>query len=120
MQAFTGLRKAAGGGLGEILGTFGIGEGLTYISSNLVNTIGNMGIIKGLGMSIAKVMSTLTGKTIEYSTTANIGFGKVCLAILAIVAAIKSLQAVGLEITNISDETPVPHNGCRPPKKRRG
>ena len=35
-------------------------------------------------------------------------------------AAIKSLQAVGLEITNISDETPIPHNGCRPPKKRRG
>ena len=35
-------------------------------------------------------------------------------------AAIKSLQAVGLEITSISDETPIPHNGCRPPKKRRG
>ncbi len=32
-------------------------------------------------------------------------------------AAIKSLQATGLEITNISDETPIPHNGCRPPKK---
>lgn len=35
-------------------------------------------------------------------------------------AAIKALQATGLEITNISDETPIPHNGCRPPKKRRG
>ena len=33
--------------------------------------------------------------------------------------AIRSLQAVGLEITSINDETPVPHNGCRPPKKRR-
>lgn len=32
-------------------------------------------------------------------------------------AAIKSLQATGLEITNISDKTPIPHNGCRPPKK---
>ena len=34
-------------------------------------------------------------------------------------AAIRSLQAVGLEVTAISDATPVPHNGCRPPKRRR-
>ena len=34
-------------------------------------------------------------------------------------AAIRSLQAAGLEITAIKDVTPVPHNGCRPPKKRR-
>lgn len=31
--------------------------------------------------------------------------------------AIRSLQAAGLEITAINDETPVPHNGCRPPKQ---
>jgi small subunit ribosomal protein S11 len=29
------------------------------------------------------------------------------------------LNACGLKITNISDVTPIPHNGCRPPKKRR-
>ncbi|MGC3062272.1 30S ribosomal protein S11, partial [Enterococcus faecalis] len=34
-------------------------------------------------------------------------------------AAIRSLQATGLEVTAIRDETPVPHNGCRPPKRRR-
>ena len=34
-------------------------------------------------------------------------------------AAIRSLQAAGLEITQIVDRTPIPHNGCRPPKKRR-
>ena len=34
-------------------------------------------------------------------------------------AAIRALQAVGLEITAIKDVTPIPHNGCRPPKKRR-
>ncbi|WP_173917937.1 30S ribosomal protein S11 [Halobacillus sp. Marseille-Q1614] len=34
-------------------------------------------------------------------------------------AAIRSLQAAGLEITAIRDVTPVPHNGCRPPKRRR-
>ena len=34
-------------------------------------------------------------------------------------AAIRSLQATGLRVTSIKDVTPVPHNGCRPPKKRR-
>jgi small subunit ribosomal protein S11 len=34
-------------------------------------------------------------------------------------AAIRSLQAVGLEVTLIRDVTPIPHNGCRPPKRRR-
>ncbi len=34
-------------------------------------------------------------------------------------AAIRSLQAVGLDITLIKDVTPIPHNGCRPPKRRR-
>jgi small subunit ribosomal protein S11 len=33
--------------------------------------------------------------------------------------AIRSLQAAGLEITSIRDVTPIPHNGCRPPKRRR-
>jgi len=34
-------------------------------------------------------------------------------------AAIRSLQATGLEISAIKDVTPIPHNGCRPPKRRR-
>ncbi len=34
--------------------------------------------------------------------------------------AIRSLQTAGLEITSISDVTPIPHNGCRPPKRPRG
>ena len=33
--------------------------------------------------------------------------------------AISSLQTAGLEITSITDETPIPHNGCRPPKRPR-
>lgn len=33
--------------------------------------------------------------------------------------AIRSLQGAGLEITSIIDETPIPHNGCRPPKRPR-
>lgn len=34
-------------------------------------------------------------------------------------AAIRSLQASGIKVRSIADATPVPHNGCRPPKKRR-
>jgi small subunit ribosomal protein S11 len=34
-------------------------------------------------------------------------------------AAIRAVQAMGVKVTSITDRTPVPHNGCRPPKKRR-
>ena len=34
-------------------------------------------------------------------------------------AALRALQAVGISITLIKDVTPIPHNGCRPPKRRR-
>ena len=34
-------------------------------------------------------------------------------------SAIRALQTAGLEITTIKDVTPIPHNGCRPPKRRR-
>ena len=34
--------------------------------------------------------------------------------------AIRSLQTAGLEVTGITDVTPIPHNGCRPPKRPRG
>ncbi|MCH3913891.1 MAG: 30S ribosomal protein S11 [Acidaminococcaceae bacterium] len=34
-------------------------------------------------------------------------------------AAIRALQAAGLEVDSIKDVTPIPHNGCRPPKRRR-
>ena len=34
-------------------------------------------------------------------------------------SALRALQSVGFQITSIRDVTPIPHNGCRPPKKRR-
>jgi small subunit ribosomal protein S11 len=34
-------------------------------------------------------------------------------------AAVRSIQAAGLDVTAIKDVTPIPHNGCRPPKRRR-
>lgn len=35
-------------------------------------------------------------------------------------AAIRSIQAEGIEILSMQDKTPIPHNGCRPPKRKRG
>jgi small subunit ribosomal protein S11 len=34
-------------------------------------------------------------------------------------SAVRALNAAGIKVTNITDVTPIPHNGCRPPKKRR-
>jgi small subunit ribosomal protein S11 len=34
-------------------------------------------------------------------------------------SAIRALQQAGMRVRSITDETPIPHNGCRPPKKRR-
>jgi len=34
--------------------------------------------------------------------------------------AVRALSTVGLEVKSITDVTPIPHNGCRPPKRRRG
>jgi len=34
-------------------------------------------------------------------------------------AAVRSLQSAGLQVSSITDVTPIPHNGCRPPKRRR-
>ncbi len=34
-------------------------------------------------------------------------------------SAVRALNAIGMKVTNISDVTPIPHNGCRPPKRRR-
>jgi small subunit ribosomal protein S11 len=34
-------------------------------------------------------------------------------------SAIRTIQSAGIEVTSIKDMTPLPHNGCRPPKKRR-
>lgn len=50
-------------------------------------------------------------KTVEVYTK-GLGAGKE--------TAVRSLQTAGLEIKSITDVTPIPHNGCRPPKRRRG
>lgn len=60
--------------------------------------------------TVSKTATDVNMKTLEVSVKGP-GAGRE--------AAIRSLQAAGLEITAIRDETPVPHNGCRPPKRRR-
>jgi small subunit ribosomal protein S11 len=67
------------------------------------------------------------GNTIAWATSGNVGFkGSRKSTPFAAKGpgsgretAIRSLQATGLEIQGIQDVTPVPHNGCRPPKRRR-
>lgn len=60
--------------------------------------------------AVAKTAMDMGMKTLEVSVKGP-GAGRE--------AAIRSLQAAGLDITAIRDVTPVPHNGCRPPKRRR-
>ncbi len=66
------------------------------------------------------------GKSAEIAgnKAAEMGMKKVEVVVKGLGAgremAIRSLQAAGLEVTKITDETPVPHNGCRPPKRPRG
>ncbi len=66
------------------------------------------------------------GKSAEIAgnKAAEMGMKKVEVVVKGLGAgremAIRNLQATGLEVTKITDETPIPHNGCRPPKKRRG
>ena len=51
------------------------------------------------------------GNAISWASAGDLGFGRE--------TAIRSINAGGLEITSIKDVTPIPHNGCRPPKRRR-
>jgi len=73
----------------------------------------------GLGSSFAAQMAaeTATKAAIEHGLKSVEGFVKGPGA--GREAAIRALQAAGLEVTMIKDVTPIPHNGCRPPKRRR-
>ena len=87
-----------------------IESGVAHIHSTFNNTI---------------VMITDThGNALAWSSAGSLGFkgskkSTPFAAQMAAEAAIRSLQATGLEVTAIRDVTPVPHNGCRPPKRRR-
>jgi len=73
------------------------------------SSAGKMGF-RGSKEAAAKVSMEHGMKTVEVAVKGP-GSGRE--------AAIRSLQAAGLEVTAIRDVTPIPHNGCRPPKRRR-
>ncbi len=80
-------------------------------------TAGFKGSRKGTAYAAQRAAETAAKKSMEYGLrqidvyVKGPGSGRE--------AAIRSLQAVGLSITSIRDVTPIPHNGCRPPKRRR-
>ena len=91
------------------------GNVISWASSG---TIGYKGSKKKTAYA-AQVAAETVGKT----AMDNCGVKKVEVIVTGLgqgrESAIRGLQAAGLEITSISDITPVPHNGCRPPKRPR-
>ena len=112
-------------------------EGRAYINSTFNNTIVTISDLEGNAISWASA-GTLGFKGSKKSTpfaagmaaeaagkaAADMGMKKVAVFVKGLGSgretAIRSLQTAGLEITAITDVTPIPHNGCRPPKRPRG
>lgn len=114
-----------------------IPEGNAYIHSTFNNTIVTVSDKEGNAISWASA-GTLGFKGTKKSTpfaagmsaeaagraAAEAGMKKVDVFVKGMGSgretAIRSLQTAGLEISSITDVTPIPHNGCRPPKRPRG
>jgi small subunit ribosomal protein S11 len=111
-------------------------NGVVHIQSTFNNTIVTLSTIEGdtvswassgaIGFKGAKKGTPFAAQiAAEKATKEAIGQGMKKAEVLVNgpgagrETAIRALQAAGLEITLIRDITPVPHNGCRPPKKRR-
>ena len=112
-------------------------EGRAYIHSTFNNTIVTVTDNDGNAISWASA-GTLGFKGSKKSTpfaagmsaeaagkaAVDMGMKKVAVFVKGLGSgretAIRSLQTAGLEITSITDMTPIPHNGCRPPKRPRG
>ena len=114
-----------------------IPNGVVHIEASYNNTIVTVTDVEGNALCWAssgtqgikgskKSTPYAAGKSAEIAgnKAAEMGMKKVEVVVKGLGAgremAIRSLQATGLEVTKITDETPIPHNGCRPPKKRRG
>lgn len=112
-------------------------EGNAYIHSTFNNTIVTVSDKEGNAISWASA-GTLGFKGTKKSTpfaagmsaeaagraATEVGMKKVDVFVKGMGSgretAIRSLQTAGLEIASITDVTPIPHNGCRPPKRPRG
>ena len=112
-------------------------EGRAYINSTFNNTIVTLCDLEGNAISWAsagtlgfkgskKSTPYAAGMSAEAAGKAAVDMGMKNVAVFVKglgsgrETAIRSLQTAGLEITAITDVTPIPHNGCRPPKRPRG
>ena len=97
-----------------------IEKGMAHIHSSFNNTTGELGF-KGS----KKSTPFAAGEAAETAAKAAMEHGLKTVEVYVKgpgsgrEAAIRSLQSAGLEISSIKDVTPIPHNGCRPPKRRR-
>ena len=114
-----------------------IPAGRAYVHSTFNNTIVTISDLEGNAISWASA-GTLGFKGSKKSTPYAAGMSAEAAGKVAVdmgmktvevyvkglgsgrETAIRSLQTAGLEITSITDVTPIPHNGCRPPKRPRG
>lgn len=113
-----------------------IPSGVAHIQSTFNNTIITITDVKGdtlswassgsSGFKGARKSTPFAAQTAAEKaaiTAVNFGLKKVDIVVKGQVSgretAIRAIQGTGLEINSIRDITPVPHNGCRPPKRRR-
>ncbi len=113
-----------------------IQEGKVYISSSYNNTIITLTDLQGnvltwlsagsIGFKGTKKATPFAASKVAEAftqTVKKLGVTKVCVLVKGVgsgrESAIRALATRGLEITSIKDITPIPHNGCRPPKVRR-
>ena len=100
------------------------------IDTRIVVGMATCGIAAGARPVMLEFIEELKRRGIENATVSQTGCVGVCRLepIVEVYvkgpgsgreAAIRALQGVGLEVTLIKDVTPIPHNGCRPPKRRR-
>lgn len=111
-------------------------EGRVYISSSYNNTVITLTDLAGntlywvssgsIGFKGAKKATPFAASKVAEAVSAavkKLGIEKISILVKGIgsgrESAIRSLAARGLEIVSIKDVTPIPHNGCRPPKVRR-
>lgn len=130
------VRKASAGGRTKAREKKNILQGVVHIQSTFNNTIVSISDMQGAVISWASAgtvgfKGTKKGTPFAAQMAAESAARKAMEHGLKRVdvyvkgpgsgreTAIRSLQAVGLEVSMIKDVTPIPHNGCRPPKRRR-
>src|SRR5213083_1998707 len=92
-----------------------VSEGIAHVHASFNNTIITITDRQGNALSWA----TSGGAGFKGSRKSTPFAAQVAAESAGRAAAVRALNALGLKIVSIADVTPVPHNGCRPPKRRR-